>query len=456
MFGLAWLSWYLAWLKAWLRIRVDVVVKQVLEEDSVSSVRRVNVIAKFIYPSVRAAAYMAWWGQVMFEQFNAADHGVPLAYVPSMPGVSPKMVEQSVREEVRPGPEGAILAPVNEIVDRMASRIESIVPQTARETTTRMATEDPDEIRASVDYTKEHGHPLSRFEEMLEDENTEVGRVFDENPDLRALHDTVVEVAREENEHRKGLAGVDRLKSIEELDDEPDGGDRRKIILSDKDVKNGEIIGFTDDDQMLAEVKAESYKTLMLAKAVLDKYEAARIAGVSPKQRDAMTHDELAALAEEKLDELWEKRGWRYFYRGSLKFARIAVGVYTCGFCLALCARGAVYRSDTALTAKFRKRKGKKSFVGRWNLNAYHEHCDCLMVAVHDEEDYPGKDIVDAAKAVYEASDDRDLAGFSKWLKDPEVQKMVREKIPYIDVTQLETWEERTRRLTKKLLNEKK
>jgi len=59
--------------------------------------------------------------------------------------------------------------------------------------------------------------------------------------------------------------------------------------------------------------------------------------------------------------------------RDRVRFARVPQGRHTCGFCLMLASRGAVYWS-----------RGTAGEFGR-----YHDSCDCQVIAVHRDDDLP-------------------------------------------------------------------
>lgn len=61
---------------------------------------------------------------------------------------------------------------------------------------------------------------------------------------------------------------------------------------------------------------------------------------------------------------------------GGRRWARVATGAETCGWCLMLCSRGPVYASEA--------RGG--------GLNAWHDGCDCKVVPVFDLEDWEGRE----------------------------------------------------------------
>lgn len=91
-------------------------------------------------------------------------------------------------------------------------------------------------------------------------------------------------------------------------------------------------------------------------------------------------------------------RGW----------ARVATGRETCAWCLMLISRGPVYHAaDTAgldLDDKYAARliaAGRD--VSEW-MDQWHEGCDCKVVPVFHQQDWPGKAAADAALDLWTAA----------------------------------------------------
>lgn len=93
----------------------------------------------------------------------------------------------------------------------------------------------------------------------------------------------------------------------------------------------------------------------------------------------------------------------------ALGYARVPSGTETCGFCLMLASRGAVYKT-------------KQSAMFKEGTNdPYHNNCDCAIVPVFDRDDWPGRDVTEDAKRVYEEAqekfpDDPPLKALRKYL----------------------------------------
>nr|DAM37103.1 MAG TPA: minor capsid protein [Caudoviricetes sp.] len=83
-------------------------------------------------------------------------------------------------------------------------------------------------------------------------------------------------------------------------------------------------------------------------------------------------------------------------------WARVLQGRWSCGFCIMLAARGAVYSSADAaqlVAAEAGKKSREGGFLSRRartelrkrNPRAFHEHCDCIVVPVFDPENWSGR-----------------------------------------------------------------
>lgn len=73
----------------------------------------------------------------------------------------------------------------------------------------------------------------------------------------------------------------------------------------------------------------------------------------------------------------------------AIGYARVPSGAETCAFCLMLVSRGAVYKTrDGAL---FRDGTSEP----------YHNRCDCVVVPVFNEDDWPGRESYLEAEALY-------------------------------------------------------
>lgn len=97
---------------------------------------------------------------------------------------------------------------------------------------------------------------------------------------------------------------------------------------------------------------------------------------------ESLTKEESQAL-QNKLYKDFGKRRW----------ARVATGAETCGWCLMLCSRGPVYASEASAGG----------------LHAWHDGCDCKVVPVFDLEDWQGRERYLAALEMWKEETD----GFS-------------------------------------------
>lgn len=72
--------------------------------------------------------------------------------------------------------------------------------------------------------------------------------------------------------------------------------------------------------------------------------------------------------------------------REKVGFARVPTGGKTCSFCLIMASRGVVYKSEKSAGS----------------ARKFHDHCDCEIVRVGDDEQYPSDYLPDDALAMYE------------------------------------------------------
>lgn len=89
-------------------------------------------------------------------------------------------------------------------------------------------------------------------------------------------------------------------------------------------------------------------------------------------------------------------RGW----------ARVPTGRETCGFCWMLCSRGPVYENSWQAGAKIGdgeviKRTADGSMTSD-DMNQWHTGCDCKTVPVFRLEDWPGKELHEAARKLWD------------------------------------------------------
>lgn len=115
-------------------------------------------------------------------------------------------------------------------------------------------------------------------------------------------------------------------------------------------------------------------------------------------------------------------------------WARVLQGRWSCGFCIMLAARGAVYSTADAaqlVAAEAGKKSREGGFLSRRartelrkkNPRAFHEHCDCIVVPVFDPDNWAGRDEQQRLQDFYQrvmAAED------SKLRADPENYKPVK------------------------------
>ena len=115
-------------------------------------------------------------------------------------------------------------------------------------------------------------------------------------------------------------------------------------------------------------------------------------------------------------------------------WARVLQGRWSCGFCIMLAARGAVYSTADAaqlVAAEAGKKSREGGFLSRRartelrkkNPRAFHEHCDCIVVPVFDPDNWAGRDEQQRLQDFYQ----RVMAAEeSKLRADPENYKPVK------------------------------
>ena len=105
----------------------------------------------------------------------------------------------------------------------------------------------------------------------------------------------------------------------------------------------------------------------------------------------------VSAMSDHERREMFRARN-----NGVRGWARVATGRETCGWCLMLVSRGAVYHSARDAGAKLEDRDALKvsnegSMDPREMMNEWHAGCDCKVVPVFDLKDWSGRDRYKAA-----------------------------------------------------------
>lgn len=132
-------------------------------------------------------------------------------------------------------------------------------------------------------------------------------------------------------------------------------------------------------------------------------------------------------------------------------WARVLQGKYSCGFCIMLAARGAVY--STADAAKYvaapvgeKSREGgflsrkARTELRKKNPRAFHEHCDCIVVPVFDPENWSGRAEQQRLAKFYRETVEKEDR---KYEADPEGYEPV--KISTVLSREAEAWQEAER-----------
>lgn len=132
-------------------------------------------------------------------------------------------------------------------------------------------------------------------------------------------------------------------------------------------------------------------------------------------------------------------------------WARVLQGRWSCGFCIMLAARGAVYSSADAaqlVAAEAGKKSRDGGFLSRRartelrkkNPRAFHEHCDCIVVPVFDPENWSGRAEQQRLAKFYRDTVEKEDR---KYEADPEGYEPV--KISTVLSREAEAWQEAER-----------
>lgn len=132
-------------------------------------------------------------------------------------------------------------------------------------------------------------------------------------------------------------------------------------------------------------------------------------------------------------------------------WARVLQGRWSCGFCIMLAARGAVYSSADAaqlVAAEAGKKSREGGFLSRRartelrkkNPRAFHEHCDCIVVPVFDPDSWSGRAEQQRLAKFYRETVEKEDR---KYEADPEGYEPV--KISTVLSREAEAWQEAER-----------
>ncbi|MDY6143739.1 MAG: hypothetical protein SPI14_06005 [Arcanobacterium sp.] len=407
-----WLYWVIHALMEWLAgvIRRIIHAAYAAQREHEKKVD-VRAVAKQLFPYVRAAGRVAWFAQIAHVKHEGMIHAMLPAYIPSAPPIAPSTVEAIVREELRVNAHGRITAPLEDVTRRVSNRLTSLIPQSARSTMAHMSDDSTRRISGSVDYSRDHGHPLVRFTLSLNDNSTDLGRLMESDRDFEALVDVIVEDAYDDARQ----VDVDAL----DVSMMRDGN----MYRNDPDLDMMDVMGRAFRDAVKADIYLWDEHTYLsqIQRNAQQKNRGSRSRGMRRIQENTPvikwadwwdkhhpddkpegyeSFEDKRVKALKAVDEFEQQNGAGWFAAQQLRWARIPVGEYTCGFCLTLASRGAVYHSKHSASG------GDKS--GAYGTAAYHDNCDCIIVPVWNADDYPFKHVTDAAKRLYDAQG-RDL-----------------------------------------------
>lgn len=108
----------------------------------------------------------------------------------------------------------------------------------------------------------------------------------------------------------------------------------------------------------------------------------------------------------DSLIEKQEKQGKKKGTGVVRGWARVATGAETCGWCLMIVSRGAVYESAQTAGSKWDDRNtmqmvGAEEFKPDEHMNAWHDGCDCKVVPVFNLRRWEGKERFLAARRMW-------------------------------------------------------
>lgn len=411
-----WLLWYVTAVKQWLGTAVAAEITAVYETQQAADETAgqgasisVDAVARAVYEYVRVAAYLAWLGQTFYMWVQALQHGRTLRYMPSMPGVNPRIVETIIREELRLT-DGRITAPVKGTIARLNLRLTSLTPSIARATGVHTVEDEIPDRRASLLYSLENGSPVGRLIETVYGEHTDspIRGVFDRDPTAHQLIDTAIS---EFTTVYDQVAGDDKLTVTQGMID------HWRVLKPNLTRAQMDVFAQAYRCAALAEIDlVEDIPERVYPNTWYYEWRENPRTGkaeyvVPPNNqvfswltytRELGQNTQLKYFTPEQYRqralEIVKSLPDEWFIDHNLRWARVPTGEYTCAFCLVLASRGAVYHSESSA-----------------QLNGFdHDGCDCLIVPVYDEDDYPLKNVVDAAKELYEKYRDEFQVKYSR------------------------------------------
>lgn len=410
-----WLVWYIAFIKSWLgeAIAAEITAASSTQTTSTATHISIDTLHHTIYEYVRIAAYMAWLGQILFMRLQAASHGTKMSYTPSMQGVSPRFVHNVLREELRLV-NGHMNAPINDICVRVNRRLTSIVPSIARRTAVKALEDTPSTRTTSTIYALEHGSPVGRFlTSVYANTPNPIQKIMTREPELHHLLDHTINefnTAYDRIHHNPPLTITRAMiatwgelhPNLTPADIEVFGEAWKCAALAEIDlVDDFPVYPNTWYYEWVRDRDTGKTEYIVPPKNAVFRWLVGELGSSSPARY--MTVDEYRQRAREVV----ESKSSEWFARQNVRWARIPTGAYTCAFCLLLASRGAVYKSS------------ESAGLGGFD----HDDCDCLVVPVYDTEDYPFKEVVDAARNVYRENKDLFALQYSRNLYETTVTR---------------------------------
>lgn len=194
---------------------------------------------------------------------------------------------------------------------------------------------------------------------------------------------------------------------------------RRHVVMAGRRQVMRSVLD-AEFDEFAAEDERERHER---ESVTLEGFEEA-LAAVNDSADEAVRKAEAEADDAERPSPRLRPVGW----------ARVLQGRWSCGFCIMLAARGAVYSTADAaqlVAAEAGKKSREGGFLSRRartelrkkNPRAFHEHCDCIVVPVFDPDNWAGRDEQQRLQDFYQ----RVMAAEeSKLRADPEKYKPVK------------------------------
>ena len=375
MFTAAFLVWLFAWLKRVLAGRV----RESVTGRVASKTLTVAGVAADVYPCVRACAYVYYMAGMGLVRSQVGEG----AFMPSMRGVSQQQVERVVRQELRLRG-GEFVGNTDDVVERLTQNLSTVVAENERLAVRDAAGVDAGRVAGSERYAAKHGNPVGRL--VVAQERDQWWR--DERHRSPELDQVVIQV----QEMWVAEFGDVPAVPVEDMEAFRDWVEplRQQAIDKARLRRERELVELARMAEREAQEEAELERAdvVQVRKAVV---EAEIYLGLRDKDGNWRKPGTVSSLPRTPQGHVMAG-GW----------ARVAVGPYTCGFCLLMCARGPIYHKESVTATPRRRKKGLADMIGAYGDAAYHPHCDCIGVAVGADGRYAGDRVSEGAAALYQ------------------------------------------------------